>query len=325
MTDDQGAQTEAERTLVVAERIDAADGVVALTLRDPSGRALQPWSAGAHVDLILPNGMTRQYSLCGDPARRDAWRIAVLRESAGRGGSAFVHEHVVKGTRVAARGPRNHFALEPAARYLFVAGGIGITPILPMVEAAEEADAGWRLLYGGRTQDSMAFAAQLARFGPKVALRPQDLHGLLDLAGFLGEPHTDADTLVYACGPEPMLQAVQGVMSESWPAGALHIERFAPVDAGEPVRAEGFEVVLARSDLVLRVSPGCSILETIERAGVPILSSCREGTCGTCETAVLDGVPDHRDSLLTAVERAVGDTMFVCVSRSLGPRLVLDL
>lgn len=320
---DQDAQTEAERTLVVAERIDAADGVVALTLRDPAGRTLPPWSAGAHVDLVLPNGMTRQYSLCGEPARRDAWHIAVLREAAGRGGSEFVHEHVVKGTRVTARGPRNRFALEPAARYLFVAGGIGITPILPMVAAAQTAGAHWRLLYGGRAQGSMAFAEQLAQFGPRVALRPQDRHGLLDLAGFLGEP--DTETLVYACGPEPMLQAVQQVMSESWPAGALRVERFTPADAGEPARTGDFEVELARSGLVLRVGPGCSILETIERAGVPILSSCREGTCGTCETAVLEGEPDHRDSLLTAAERAAGDTMFVCVSRSLGPRLVLDL
>jgi ferredoxin-NADP reductase len=323
MTDDQDAQTEAERTLVVAERIDAADGVVALALRDPASRALPSWSPGAHIDLVLPNGMTRQYSLCGDPARRDAWHIAVLRESAGRGGSAFVHDHVAKGTRVTARGPRNHFALEPAARYLFVAGGIGVTPILPMVAAAQTAGSQWRLLYGGRNQGSMAFAGQLARYGPRVALRPQDQHGLLDLAGFLGEP--DAETLVYACGPEPMLRAVEGVMSESWPAHALRVERFAPVDAGEPGRAGDFEVELARSGLVLRVDPGCSILETIERAGVPILSSCREGTCGTCETAVLEGAVDHRDSLLTAAERAAGDTMFVCVSRSLGPRLTLDL
>jgi ferredoxin len=169
----------------------------------------------------------------------------------------------------------------------------------------------------------MAFADSLrAQYGDAVELRPQDRFGLLDLPGFLGTPRED--TLVYACGPGPLLDAVEQ-STASWPAGALHVERFTPKELAEPARSGDFEVVLERSGLTLPVAPGRSILETLEEAGVAILSSCREGTCGTCETAVLEGEVDHRDSLLTQAERDAHDTMFVCVSRSCGPRLVLDL
>ncbi|KUO09385.1 PDR/VanB family oxidoreductase [Streptomyces sp. DSM 15324] len=311
--------------LTVTARIRAADGVVALTLRHPDGGALPSWTPGAHIDVLLPLGdgeLVRQYSLCGYPAERDTWQIAVLREPAGRGGSAYVHEHLREGATVRVRGPRNTFPLRPAARHLFIAGGVGITPILPMVEAAEAAGADWRLLYGGRTRTSMAFLDRLTAHGDRVLVRPQDEHGLLDLTAYLGAP--EEGTLVHACGPEPLLRAVQERCA-GWPPGTLGVERFAPVPTAEAGPAEAFELELARSGLTLSVPPDRSVLETLEEAGVAVDFSCREGTCGTCETDVLGGTPDHRDSLLSEDERAAGDTMLICVSRSCGPRLVLDL
>ncbi|GAA3042648.1 PDR/VanB family oxidoreductase [Pseudonocardia yunnanensis] len=320
----KSTHAESELDLLVADRHVAADGVVALTLRLPDGGELPGWTPGAHVDLILSDDLTRQYSLCGDPAERTAWQVAVLQEPDGRGGSAFVHDKLSTGTTVRVRGPRNHFPLEPAGRYLFIAGGIGITPIVPMLAAATAAGADWQLVYGGRTAASMAFVEQLrATHGEeRVVLRPQDEHGLLDLDSLLGVP---ADgTLVYCCGPGPLLDAVEQRCA-SWPSGSLHTERFTPKEQGEPVLSGSFEVELAQSGTTLTVPPDRSILEVLEDAGIQVLSSCQEGTCGTCETVVLAGEVDHRDSLLTDEEMAANDTMFICVSRAASPRLVLDL
>ncbi|MGI8331995.1 PDR/VanB family oxidoreductase [Actinomadura scrupuli] len=313
---------DAETTVVVAARDTLADGVAGLTLRDPGGGPLPAWEPGAHLDLLLESGLERQYSLCGDPADRHAWRVAVLLEPGGRGGSARVHG-LRPGALLTARGPRNHFPLVPAARYQFIAGGIGITPILPMVAAARAAGADWHLLYGGRHRRSMAFLGELAALGDRVAVRPQDETGLLDLDGPLGEPRDG--TAVYCCGPEPLLAAVEERCA-GWPPGALHLERFAPrpPEAGRET-GQGFEVVLARSGLTVTVAPGTSVLRAVEEAGVAVLSSCREGTCGTCETTVLEGVPEHRDSVLTGEERDTREFMMICVSRARGPRLVLDL
>jgi ferredoxin-NADP reductase len=314
---------EVDLDLVVDRRETVADGVVAIFLRDPAGAPLPEWSPGAHIDLTVGPGLVRQYSLCGDPSDRSSWRVAVLREPAGRGGSARVHEHLRQGDRVEVRGPRNHFALQPAARYLFVAGGIGITPLLPMVAAAAATGADWELHYGGRTAGSMAFAADLVgSHGERVRLYPEAETGLLPLAELLGDPRQG--TLVYCCGPESLLRAVERVCAD-WPAGALHVERFAPREQGEPVRSDSFEVELAKSGLTLTVAPEQSILEVVEGAGVAVLSSCREGTCGTCETDILEGEVDHRDSLLDEAEQAANETMFICVSRAACPRLVLDL
>ncbi|MET7866478.1 PDR/VanB family oxidoreductase [Micromonospora taraxaci] len=307
--------------LVVTRRDQVATEVVAISLSRPDGADLPDWTPGAHIDLELGAGLTRQYSLCGDPADLSVLRIAVQREPDGRGGSRLAHERLTVGATVRVRGPRNTFRLVAARRYLFVAGGIGITPIAPMVAAADAADADWRLVYGGRSRATMAFAASLReRYGDRVNLCPQDETGLLDLAGLLGRPD---DRLVYCCGPEPLLKAVEE-RCLGWPPGRLHVERFTPLatTGGEETT---IEVELVLSGKTVTAPPGTPILQAVEEAGVSVLSSCREGTCGTCETPVLDGVPDHRDSLLTAQERAAGDTMMICVSRARTPRLVLEL
>jgi ferredoxin-NADP reductase len=314
---------EVDLRLRVDRRRTGAEGVVVLDLRAADGADLPAWSAGAHVDLRLPGGLTRQYSLCGNPADPAVWRIAVLREPESRGGSAHVHDALVEGAEVEVRGPRNHFPLVPAPRYLFIAGGIGITPMLPMVDAAEAAGASWELHYGGRSRRSMAFLESLEEAaGQQVTVHPQDEVGLIDLDRLLGAPRED--TLVYCCGPEPLLLAVEQRCVD-WPTGSLHLERFAPKDVGEPVFTDSFEVELATSGLSLTVPPEKSVLQVVEEAGVSVLSSCTEGTCGTCETTVLSGEVDHRDSLLTSAEQAANDTMFICVSRAACPKLVLEL
>ena len=316
-------ESEALRTLVVDERREEAQGVISLKLRPADGSALPPWQPGAHVDLLLSEGLERQYSLCGDPSDTGSWRIAVLREPDGRGGSEFVHTALVVGTELAVRGPRNHFELRPAAQYVFIAGGIGITPILPMLDAATAAGAQWSLLYGGRSRSSMAFADDLvSRFGDRVSIRPEDRHGLLDLAGHLGAPREGA--AVYCCGPGGLLDAVQDYCEATgW--APPHIERFQPKADLDAAVNQPFEVVLASTGTALHIPAEASVLDVVRSSGVPVLYSCTEGTCGTCETDVLEGVPDHRDSVLTSAEQAAGDTMMICVSRAKSDRLVLDL
>jgi ferredoxin-NADP reductase len=302
--------------LLVDSKEKVADGVIRLTLRPDGGGALPPWEPGAHIDLHLPGGIVRQYSLCGDPSDRSAYVVAVLRELDGRGGSAYVHDSLASGDRVQVDGPRNHFALVDAERYLFIAGGIGITPILPMLDRVAAAGREWQLVYGGRTRGSMAFTSDLARHGDRVVFRPQDEHGLLDLPALLAA--AAPGTAVYCCGPEPLLAAVEALSPDD-----LHVERFTAQPDEGPRTA--FEVELAGSGRVLPVPADRSILEVVEEAGVSVLSSCREGTCGTCETGVLGGEPDHRDSVLTADERLENEVMMLCVSRACSPRLVLDL
>ncbi len=317
------AHDEVDLHLQVATRTTGAEGVVVLDLRDLSGAELPAWAPGAHIDLKLRDGLVRQYSLCGDPNDRSVWRVAVLREPTSRGGSEHVHEALSEGSEVAVRGPRNNFELVASPSYLFIAGGIGITPILPMLAAAEAAGADWELHYGGRSRRSMAFLEALEdATGNRVTLHPQDEVGLIDLPKILGTPRPD--TLVYSCGPEPLLNAVEQHCG-AWPEGSLHVERFSPKEQGEPVLADSFEVELATSGLTLTVPPDKSILDVVEEAGIEVFSSCAEGTCGTCETPVLQGEVDHRDSLLTPAEQTANDTMFICVSRAACPKLVLDL
>ncbi len=300
------------------------EGVISLALRALDGSDLPAWRPGAHLDLQLPGVITRQYSLSGSPADRSTWRVSVLREPVSKGGSQAIHESVRAGDVVDVRGPRNNFVLEDAREYLFIAGGIGITPILPMVAAVAASGARWRLVYGGRTRSSMAFLPDLAQYGEAVHLHPQDELGLIDLPGLLGSPRPD--TVVYCCGPEPLLEAVEQ-QCRAWPSGSLHVERFKPKPQ-DPQAAVGeieFEVVCSRSGTTVTVPPGRAILEMLEEAGLSPDNSCREGICGTCETTVLDGIPEHRDSLLSDDERAAGETMMICVGRSLSTRLVLDL
>jgi ferredoxin-NADP reductase len=307
-------------TLMVAVKKPVADGVVALTLEHPQGRRLPDWTPGAHIDLVLPDGAVRQYSLCGDRFDPRSYRVGVLREVDGRGGSAFVHDHLQVGDRVGVGGPRNQFPLVPSPRYLFVAGGIGITPLLPMIEQARLLGAEWDLVYGGRRRASMAFVDELT--SERVHLVPEDELGLIDLPAWLDEPKPDV--AVYCCGPGPLLDAVEQACAH-WPAHSLHTERFVAKEQGAPVRSASFEVELVRTGATVTVTPDRSVLDALRSAGADVLSSCRQGTCGTCETAVVAGTPDHRDSILSDADRAAGDSMFVCVSRSIGDRLVLDL
>jgi len=297
-----------------------ADGVLSLILTDPEGADLPAWTPGSHIDLHLGDRV-RQYSLCGDPADRGRYQIAVLHAAQSRGGSAYVHERLRPGQTVRIDGPRNHFTLEPSRRYLFIAGGIGITPILPMIRKVVAENREWRLVYGGRCRRSMAFQQELAGYGDRVEIVPQDERGLLDLGELLGEP--DADALVYCCGPEPLLAAVEEYCA-GWPAGSLRLERFAAKSQDFGPDAP-FEVVCQRSDVAVRVDPGTSIVDALEAVDVWVPSACREGICGTCETRVIDGTPDHRDSLLSEDERSAGKLMLPCVSRALTPRLVLDI
>ncbi|WP_297740733.1 cytochrome P450 [Nocardioides sp.] len=316
------ATRELETAMKVAGKKVVSEGVVALTLRPLDDEPLPRWEAGAHVDLIIRDVATRQYSLSGDPSNHQTWRLGILRDVNGSGGSLYVHDQLAVGDEVRVRGPRNNFGLVESPRYFFVAGGIGITPILPMIRAAEDAGAAWQLVYGGRARSSMAFLDELEAYGEKVAILPQDETGLLDLQGMLGTPLPD--TKVYCCGPEPLLNAVERAC-ESWPKRSLHMERFVAKPLTEPVLKTPFEVHLQRSGLTVTVPPEQSILAAVEQAGVGVRSSCEEGTCGTCEIRVVDGVPDHRDSVLDEEEQESGTCMMICVSRSCTPQLVLDL
>nr|WP_206306279.1 PDR/VanB family oxidoreductase [Streptomyces humi] len=315
-------QTAGTVTLTVRAKEVVADGVVSLVLARPDDGRLPDWTPGSHIDLVLPDGTSRQYSLCGDRWDAHTYRIAVLREPAGRGGSAYVHDRLAPGDLVGVGGPRNHFTLAPAERYVFIAGGIGITPLLPMVRQAAQTDIDWRLLYGGRTRATMAFLDELsAAYGDRVDIVPQDERGLLDLDAWLNRHFPG--TKVYCCGPAPLLAAVARSCGD-WPAHDLRTERFTAADSA-PVRQTPFEVELRRSRVTVTVSADTSVLQAVRQAGADVLSSCEQGTCGTCLTPVLDGTPDHRDSVLGDHERAAGDCMLPCVSRSCGDRLVLDL
>lgn len=312
---------------VVSRVADVADGVKTIEFRAVDGSELPAWTPGAHLDVVVREGVERQYSLCGDPAYRRSYRIGVLRDDEGRGGSRAMHTELSVGSRVRLRGPLNHFELVPAESYLFIAGGIGITPLIPMIHAAEEAGASWSLAYAGRSRRTMAFLGELeALFGSRVRVFAADSDegevSRMDVAALVAEA---ADgTLVYCCGPARLLAAVEDA-SSSLPHGSLHLERFEARDAGAPLLDDSFEVELTLSGETLTVPPDKSILDVVEDAGVLVLSSCREGTCGTCETPVVSGEVDHRDSVLTPDEQADNEVMMICVSRAACPRLVLEL
>jgi ferredoxin-NADP reductase len=312
----------AELALIVDEVRRESDGVVSLTLSRADGLALASWEPGAHIDVVLEPGLERQYSLCGEVSA-DSWRIAVLLEPAGRGGSARMHR-VVAGDLLTVRGPRNHFPLVIAAGYMFIAGGIGITPLIPMISAVASRDAEWQLLYGGRRRDSMAFAGELSVHGPLVTFWPEDVHGLLDLAGALAR--TSPEQAVYCCGPEPLIAAVEQACAELGRPHP-HVERFAPkpIDLASKARDKAFDIVIDSTGATYRVQVAESIMQVLERNGFDVDYSCREGICGTCETYVLEGQIMHRDSVLSDEEKKAQDTMMICVSRAVSDTLVLDL
>jgi ferredoxin-NADP reductase len=322
---DQPAR-EWESTLVVDERRELADDIVELRLAHPDGLELPAWTPGAHIDLVLHDSLVRQYSLCSLPSERDAWRIGVLDAPNSRGGSKYVHRELVEGRRVRVRGPRNHFPLRSSPRYLFIAGGIGVTPLLPMIASAEATGADWQLFYGGRSRGSMGFLDELAGYGDRVELWPENERGMLDLPRILGASRSG--TVVYCCGPEGLMAAVEEACS-GWPAGSLHLERFAPKAPGDmPAGAlDSFDVVCQQSGVTVPIrSSAGSILEQLESAGVEsVFGSCYDGVCGTCECPVLEGEPLHRDSFLTADQQAAGDVIIPCVSGSRSERLVLDI
>jgi len=312
--------SERECDVVVRARRLVAEDVVELTFGLEDDEELPAWTPGAHVDLMLAPDLLRQYSLCGSPNDR-TYQVAVLRAPDSRGGSMAVHE-LPEGARVRIRGPRNNFPLVRAQRYIFIAGGIGITPMLPMIEEAIASGAEWSLHYGGRSRSSMAYLERLAAYGDRVHVVPQDEAGLLDLGSILGSP--DDSTRVYCCGPEPLLAAVEALCS-AWPPGSLHLERFAAKEVVREGADQPFEAVLQRRGVTVTVGADESLFDAVRAAGVSVLGSCLEGICGTCETGVLEGDVDHRDSVLDAEEQEAMDTMMICVSRCRGERLVLDL
>jgi ferredoxin-NADP reductase len=294
-----------------------ADRVVSVRLTDPDGGPLPPWRPGAHVGVELPTGLTRQYSLCGSPEDRGGYRIGVLRERRSRGGSEYVHSFLRPGQKLRIGQPRNNFPLVDADRHLFIAGGIGITPILPMINQLGRKP--WRLAYCGRSSSSLAFQDELSVHNGHIELFTDG--NRLSLKKLLAEPRTD--TAVYACGPESLLAGVEEAMRD-WPAEALHVERFAA--RPKPARPNHeFEVVCARSDRTLTVPADRTVLDVLQDNGIPVEGSCREGICGTCQVRVLAGPPDHRDDILSEAEQQAGDRMFPCVSRCAGPRLTLDV
>lgn len=295
-----------------------ADSVVSLQL---AGEQLPAWEPGAHVDLMLPTGIERQYSLCGPIGERSYYQIGVRRERASRGGSEYVHAFLRPGQQLRLKGPRNNFGFRRSGSYLFIAGGIGITPLLPMIRQAEAWGADWTLLYGGHTAASMPFTDELRQYGSRVRLFPSDATGRIPVGELFAEVRPGMK--IYACGPAGLISDLTAAVSH-WPADALHVERFKSAPR-QPAEDKTVEVVCAASGKALTVPPGRSILTAAEDAGIQVPASCRSGLCGSCETAVLEGVPDHRDEILSDTDRAAGDRMFVCVSRSLTPRLVLDL
>lgn len=312
--------------LVVADRQVVAhdENVVALTLAAAEpGISLPPWHPGAHLDIHLPSGRVRQYSLCGDPSVRTEYRIAVRRIPDGGGGSIEVHDGLPVGSSVTTSGPRNAFPLSvpgygsPTKRLRFIAGGIGITPILPMLGMAQRLGVDWSMIYVGRSADSIPFVEEVRRFGERVTVRTDDIDGIPDADELLGE--CLSGTTVYACGPAEMLTVLRKRLIGRDDV-ELHFERFAaaPVVDGEP-----FTAVVGQSEIPVGADE--TLLAALQRAGIDPPYSCRQGFCGTCRISVLNGVVQHRDTLLTTPERDSG-VMLICVSRAAaGERLTLDL
>lgn len=311
------------RVLRVHQKTWEADGVTSITFVDPTGASLPSWDPGAHIALHLPGGLIREYSLCSDPADSTRWTVAVLRAEQSRGGSTLVHDKLSVGAEVDVEGPRSAFALDPDAReHILVAGGVGITPIVAMMRRLDRDGEPWRMLYAGRSRASMAFVDEVAAHADHSVIHADDENGgLPDLVATVG--FARAGSVVYCCGPAPLLDAVAAVVPDTV---TLRTERFAAPPVATPDGDESaFDVVLERSGTRVPVTPDVSVLDALIDAGVDVPSSCTEGICGTCEVGVVKGDVDHRDFLLSESEHTANKTMFPCVSRCRSAELVLDL
>lgn len=300
----------------LARRIDE------FVLASADGQALPPWTAGSHVDLHTPAGPVRQYSLCSSPDDTNSYSIAIERRLDSRGGSISAHDDIDVGAEVTISLPRNHFALTRALGYVFVAGGIGITPVLALVEQAQRSGRRWRLVYVGRSRAEMAYVDEIeSRYPGLVTVHESGRSGRLDLGDELAG--LGRGTAVYACGPPSMLDAVARVC-EPQPAVDSFAEQFTATTTKSAHNAE-FELSLAFSGMTVTVPENRTILDVLDGRGVVAPSSCREGVCGTCETGVVSGEIDHRDSILSPEERSENESMMICVSRCTSGRLVLEL
>ena len=315
------------RPMVVQQAELAAEGILRLRLASPDGKPLPRWTPGSHIDVECGDtGLSRQYSLCGDPAETGVFEIAVLREADGRGGSAWMHAHAVPGARLRIRGPRNHFRLnESASRLILIAGGIGITPISAMARRARELGLDYTLHYSGRSRRSMALVDELAALhGDRLHLHIKDEGGRADYAALLAQPTPGAQ--VYACGPQGLLDALAGCCA-AWPEDALRVEHFhSTLGTLDPTKEQPFEAVLKDSGIVITVPADQTLLTALRGANIDVQSDCEEGLCGSCEVRVLEGDIDHRDVVLTRAEREANNKMMACCSRSCGgKRVVLEL
>lgn len=312
-----------EQTLQVRVRalVWEAPDVLSLELATPDGSALPAFEPGAHIDLMLPDGTLRQYSLCGDPADTSHYRLGI-RAITGGLSSSFIHRKLRPGEMLTVTGPRNNCPLVEAARYLFVAGGIGITPLIPMMRAVSANGRPWTLLYCNRRNEDAPFLHEIEALGGEISLHSSEAGSRLDVAQRLSVVQND--TAIYCCGPEKLMTAVEEATA-AWPAGSVRFEWFAPRSRPLDETSGSFEVVCQASGRTLTVPPDKSVLETLNGAGIEVRCSCTQGICGTCEVRVLAGEVDHRDSILSGAEREANETMMTCVSRAKGPRLVLDI
>ncbi len=316
------------QALVKQMRLEA-DGVVSVELRSANGGELPSFNAGAHIDLHLANGLVRNYSLLNAPGERHRYVIGVLCDRTSRGGSRYVHEKLRVGATLPISAPRNNFPLhEEAEHSVLIAGGIGVTPILSMGQRLRELGRSFELVYFARSRASAAFLEELGRLdAPMTTHFDDEAGGPPDLRGVLEANRPRAGQHLYACGPAPLLDAFQRHAAEFGHASeSTHIERFSAVEHKPAGDARGTYVVhLSKSAKTLQVTSGKSLLDQLLESGVPVDNSCGVGVCGTCQTSVLEGVPDHCDSFLTPKEQASNKVMMVCVSGCKSERLVLDL
>ncbi|UOO88172.1 2Fe-2S iron-sulfur cluster-binding protein [Vitreoscilla massiliensis] len=311
----------------VLKKTQLSERVVGLTLGLDGGGVLPAWEPGAHIELELgaSEPLYRQYSLCGTQADTQHWQIAVLKDEASRGGSAYIHEVLQEGDVLPVSVPKNHFPFAAQNKCYFIAGGIGITPIVPMVEAAAAAGLDWQLLYLARSPADFIFLADLqARDAERIHVHASDDDGPYDLQAALAA--LDAHTTVYSCGPQGLLDALEQYQSQQSHIGwQLVVERFAVAVDEQTLTGNTFTVTLHKSGKHIQVGSDETILAALKREGVRVKCSCQNGTCGTCETVVISGRPEHRDFVLSPEERELNETMMVCVSRALSDELVLDL